>query len=283
MDFDSRSPVVVLAGGTGGAKLARGMADVAGDDLVVIANTGDDVELYGAYVAPDPDLVSFHLADRIDPRGWGLDGDTFHVMDGLRELGVDVWFNLGDRDLVPGDGPRSRAYNVGRMRAVVKEVARLAGFPQTRPKGQGLGLAFHFSHLGYIAEVADVTVSKNGEVKVNKVTAVCDVGAQIVNLSGAENQVQGSIVDGIGAALHQELILDKGRIVQSNFNNYPMIRMNEAPPKIEVHFHSTNYPTTGLGEPAIPPVAPALCNAIFAATGKRVRQFPISKTDLSWS
>jgi LPPG:FO 2-phospho-L-lactate transferase len=102
MDFDSRSPVVVLAGGTGGAKLARGMADVAGDDLVVIANTGDDVELYGAYVAPDPDLVAFWLADRIDARGWGLEGDTFHVMDGLRELGVDVWFNLGDRDLAYG-------------------------------------------------------------------------------------------------------------------------------------------------------------------------------------
>src|SRR3954454_13054182 len=102
MDFDSRSPVVVLAGGTGGAKLARGMADVAGDDLVVIANTGDDIELYGAYVAPDPDLVTFWLADRIDERGWGLAGDTFHVMDGLRELGVDVWFNLGDRDLAYG-------------------------------------------------------------------------------------------------------------------------------------------------------------------------------------
>ncbi|WP_445151406.1 2-phospho-L-lactate transferase [Baekduia sp. Peel2402] len=102
MDFDSRSPVVVLAGGTGGAKLARGMADVAGDDLVVIANTGDDIEMYGAYVAPDPDLVAFWLADRIDERGWGLDGDTFHVMDGLRELGVDIWFNLGDRDLAYG-------------------------------------------------------------------------------------------------------------------------------------------------------------------------------------
>jgi LPPG:FO 2-phospho-L-lactate transferase len=102
MDFDSRSPVVVLAGGTGGAKLARGMADVAGDDLVVIANTGDDVEMYGAYVAPDPDLVTFWLADRIDERGWGLAGDTFAVMDGLRELGVEVWFNLGDRDLAYG-------------------------------------------------------------------------------------------------------------------------------------------------------------------------------------
>jgi LPPG:FO 2-phospho-L-lactate transferase len=92
--------VVILAGGTGGAKLARGMADVVGPErLAVIANTGDDIEIYGAYVSPDPDLVSFWLADRIDERGWGLRGDTFTVMDGLRELGVEIWFNLGDRDL----------------------------------------------------------------------------------------------------------------------------------------------------------------------------------------
>jgi LPPG:FO 2-phospho-L-lactate transferase len=92
-------PVVVLAGGTGGAKLARGMLDEAGDDLVVIANTGDDVEIHGGYVSPDPDLVTFWLAGRIDERGWGLRGDTFAVMEGLRELGDDVWFNLGDRDV----------------------------------------------------------------------------------------------------------------------------------------------------------------------------------------
>jgi LPPG:FO 2-phospho-L-lactate transferase len=97
------APVVVLAGGTGGAKLARGMLDVVGaDDLVVIANTGDDLEIYGAYVSPDPDLVTFWLADRIDTRGWGIEGDTFATMDGLRELGIDVWFNLGDRDLAIG-------------------------------------------------------------------------------------------------------------------------------------------------------------------------------------
>jgi LPPG:FO 2-phospho-L-lactate transferase len=96
------APVVVLAGGTGGAKLARGLLDVVGEDLVAIVNTGDDIEMYGAYVSPDPDLVTFWLADRIDERGWGLRGDTFHVMDGLRELGVDVWFTLGDRDLAVG-------------------------------------------------------------------------------------------------------------------------------------------------------------------------------------
>ena len=105
--------VVVLAGGTGGAKLARGMLDVVeAEDLVVIANTGDDVEIYGAYVSPDPDLVTFWLADLIDERGWGLRGDSFHVMDGLRALGVDVWFNLGDRDLAVGI-ERARALREG--------------------------------------------------------------------------------------------------------------------------------------------------------------------------
>jgi LPPG:FO 2-phospho-L-lactate transferase len=106
-------PVVLLAGGTGGAKLARGMLDVVGPgELVVIANTGDDIEIYGAYVSPDPDLVTFWLADRIDERGWGLAGDTFSVMDGLRELGADVWFNLGDRDLAIGI-ERARALRDG--------------------------------------------------------------------------------------------------------------------------------------------------------------------------
>ena len=96
MDTD----IVVLAGGTGGAKLARGIAAVADPERVaVIANTGDDIEIYGSHVSPDPDLVSFWLADEIDARGWGLKDDTFAVMDALRQLGVDVWFNLGDRDL----------------------------------------------------------------------------------------------------------------------------------------------------------------------------------------
>jgi LPPG:FO 2-phospho-L-lactate transferase len=91
---------VVLAGGTGAAKLIRGMADVVEPErLVAIVNTGDDIEIYGAHVSPDPDLVSYWLTDRIHDRGWGLRGDTFTVMDALRELGVDVWFNLGDRDL----------------------------------------------------------------------------------------------------------------------------------------------------------------------------------------
>ncbi|MSU22805.1 MAG: xanthine dehydrogenase family protein molybdopterin-binding subunit [Opitutus sp.] len=175
-------------------------------------------------------------------------------------------------------------YDAARMTAVVKLVAAKAGWnPKKFPRGQGQGISFHFSHSGYIAQVAEVTVSKQGELKVDRFVCVCDVGQQIVNLSGAENQVQGSIIDGIGTAMFQELNLERGRMVQGNFNDYPMIRMPDAPGKVEVHFLSSNNPTTGLGEPAIPPVAPALCNAIFAACGKRVRQFPISRTDLRWS
>jgi len=124
------APVVVLAGGTGGAKLARGMADVAGGDaLVVIANTADDVELYGAHVSPDPDLITFHLADRIDERGWGLAGDTFHVMDGLRALGREVWFNLGDRDLAIGIERARRLAEGARLTEAVAELGRAFEIP----------------------------------------------------------------------------------------------------------------------------------------------------------
>lgn len=120
-------PVVVLAGGTGGAKLARGMLDVVGDDLVVVANTGDDIELYGAHVSPDPDLCAFWLADRIDERGWGLAGDTFAVMEGLRELGVDVWFNLGDRDLAYGLRRAERLRDGARLTEAHAEITAALG------------------------------------------------------------------------------------------------------------------------------------------------------------
>ena len=190
---------------------------------------------------------------------------------------------LGDRKLVPGTGSRGRPYNAARMRAVVAEVAERAGWGKPLPRGQGMGLGYYFSHQGYIAEVAEVTVSRGGELKVDRVVAAVDVGSQIVNLSGAENQVQGSITDGLNAAWRQELDIRQGRVVQSNFHEYAMLRIPDAPKKIEIHFVKTDNPPTGLGEPALPPLAPAVCNAIFAATGKRVRQLPISKTDLSWS
>jgi len=122
------APVVVLAGGTGGAKLARGMLDEV-EQLVVIANTGDDVEIHGGHVSPDPDLVTFWLADRIDERGWGLRGDTFHVMDGLRELGEDVWFNLGDRDLALCVRRARRLAEGARLTEAIDEARLAYGVP----------------------------------------------------------------------------------------------------------------------------------------------------------
>lgn len=117
----------MLAGGTGGAKLARGMLDLVGEDLVVIANTGDDHEAYGAYVSPDPDLVTFWLADRIDERGWGLRGDSFAVMEGLRELGREVWFNLGDRDLAIGIERARRLAQGARLTEALAELGAALG------------------------------------------------------------------------------------------------------------------------------------------------------------
>jgi LPPG:FO 2-phospho-L-lactate transferase len=114
--------IVVLAGGTGGAKLARGMLDVVGDELTVVANTADDIEIYNAHVSPDPDLCAYWLADRIDARGWGLRDDSFHAMDQLRELGVEVWFNLGDRDLAIG---LRRAERVAEGATLTEAIAEL--------------------------------------------------------------------------------------------------------------------------------------------------------------
>jgi len=119
--------VVVLAGGTGGAKLARGMLDVVGEALTVIANTADDLEIYGAYVCPDPDLCTFWLADRIDERGWGLRDDSFAVMDGLRELGVDAWFALGDRDLAIGIERARRLAEGARLTETLAELGDAFG------------------------------------------------------------------------------------------------------------------------------------------------------------
>lgn len=191
---------------------------------------------------------------------------------------------LGNKELMPGTGERGQAYHVGRMRNVLLEVAEKSGWGKRKfPKGQGQGIAFHFSHRGYIAEVAEVTVSQDGKVKVDRVVVVTDIGSQIVNLSGAENQVEGSVIDGISTLMFPELDIQRGRIVQGNFNEYPLSRMVDSPTKIDVHFYKSNFPVTGLGEPAFPPVAPAVCNAIFAATGKRVRQLPLSRNDLRWS
>ncbi|HEY5622714.1 MAG TPA: molybdopterin cofactor-binding domain-containing protein [Gammaproteobacteria bacterium] len=183
----------------------------------------------------------------------------------LEIMGEPRWLEEGN----------ANALHTGRAAAVIRLAAERAGWGQALPPGRGLGLAFYFSHAGHFAEVADVSVDGDRRLTVNKVTVAGDVGP-IVNLSGAENQCQGAVMDGLSTMLGLEITMEGGRVQESNFHQYPLMRMNNAP-IVDVHFIESDFAPTGLGEPALPPLAPAVCNAIFAATGHRVRTLPLSK------
>jgi isoquinoline 1-oxidoreductase beta subunit len=188
---------------------------------------------------------------------------------------------LGADRIVPPPNPQGVGYDTKRMKDVLLLCAEKAAWGGKLPRGSGQGVAFHFSHRGYVAEVAEVSVGTDGTLRVNRVTVVSDVGP-IINLSGAESQIQGAVIDGLSGAWSQEITLDRGRVTQANFDTYPLLRSTDAP-QVDVHFIQSKNPPTGLGEPALPPLPPAVCNAIFAATGKRIRSLPLSKQDLRWS
>ena len=194
---------------------------------------------------------------------------------------LDMLANVQTDAAVAGTQPAP--YDAARARGVLELVRDKSGWGKTPlPRGTGMGVAFHFSHRGYFAEVVKASVSKAGKLKVEKVWAAGDIGSEVINPLNAENQVQGSVQDGLAQALGQEITIDKGRTVQSSFDDFPLIRFADAVP-VEVHFLKSAVAPTGLGEPALPPLPPALCNAIFAATGKRVRSLPLSNQDLRWS
>jgi len=171
-------------------------------------------------------------------------------------------------------------FDSGRMLGVLQLVAEKSGWGhQQAPKGTGFGIASCYSHFGYVAEVVKASVDANGVPRVHKVWAAVDVGRQIVNPSGAYHQAQGAILDGIGVALHEALTVEGGAVVNEKCNTFSPLRMHEAP-QVEVHFRTTDNPPTGLGEPTLAPALPALTNALFAATGRRIRSLPIDPRQL---
>jgi isoquinoline 1-oxidoreductase beta subunit len=216
-------------------------------------------------------------------RSWRAPGHTANAFavqsffdEAAHELGQDpLAFHLtllGDdrREIKQGD----EIFVPKRLADVLRRAAREAGWGTTLPKGRGRGIAGHFTFSSYCAEVVEVSVDAKGKLTVERVTAAIDCGLAI-NPLGVKAQVEGGICDALSTALHQKVTIKDGAPVESNFDSYRMMRIDEAPHVIDVHILENEYPPTGVGEPPVPPLAPALCNAIFAATGKRIRTLPV--------
>ncbi len=187
---------------------------------------------------------------------------------------------IGDPRKIPqfGEGPNSPPLDTGRLKGVLQLAADKAGWGKPLPNGEGRGIAGFFSFHSYVAAVAEVSVRPR-DLQVKRLICAVDCG-RAVNPNGVRAQVESAAIYALTATLKDAITVDRGRIVQSNFNDYQMIRMNEAPP-IEVHLVSSDEAPTGIGEPTVPVIAPAICNAIFAAKGKRIRRLPIRAEDLA--
>jgi isoquinoline 1-oxidoreductase beta subunit len=232
----------------------------------------------GALRAPSSNAFAFVIHSFIDELAHAAGKDAV-------QFRMDL---LNQAPVVPAGGAVPPGVNAERMKGVLQLVAEKSGWgKKTYPKGTAMGVGFHFSHQGYFAEVAEVTVTQSGadthKVKVHKIWMAADVGSQIINPSGADNICQGGMIDGMSELMSQKITVEKGRVVQTNFNQHGMMRLAQSPPEIELHYLKTTYGPTGLGEPALPPILPAVANAIFNASGKRVRSLPFSDSGFSWA
>ena len=234
----------------------------------------------GALRAPGSNAIAFVIHSFLDEMAHAAGKDPVQFrMDLLNSEQPAVAAAAGGRGGAPGGG-----FSAERAKGVLQMVAEKSGWGKTTlPKGTGMGVAFHFSHQGYFAEVAQVAVDSAKKVRVQKVWVVGDVGSQIINPGAAENICQGGIIDGLSAAMSQKITIEKGQVEQTNFHQHGMMRLAQAPPEIQVHFLTSNNRPTGMGEPALPPILPALTNAIFAASGVRVRSLPLSDSGFSWA
>jgi isoquinoline 1-oxidoreductase beta subunit len=221
----------------------------------------------GAWRAPGSNAIAFAVQSFIHELAVAANRDHLEFLLGI--MGEPRWLGEGSgRDL-----------NTGRAIDVIKLAADKAGWGRTMPAGRALGLSFHFSHMGHFAEIADVSVTASKKITVHSVTVAADVGP-IVNMSGAENQCEGGVIDGLSTMMGLELSIEQGRIQESNFDRYPIMRIGTVP-DVNVHFIQSDHPPTGLGEPALPPLAPAICNAIYAACGHRVKTLPLTREGFS--
>jgi isoquinoline 1-oxidoreductase beta subunit len=220
--------------------------------------------------------VDYHLMAGPVPMGfWRSVGASQNGF--FSESFVDELAHAAKKD--PYEYRRDLLSKKPRHLGVLNLVAEKSGWGTPLPKGHYRGIACLEAFSTYAAEVVEISIDKDNAVKVHRVVAAVDCG-RVINPDTAEAQVSGAIVYGITAALNTEITIDKGRVMQTNFDTIPPLRMNECP-KIEVHMVASEETPTGLGEPAVPPVAPALANAIFAATGKRIRKMPIKPEDLA--
>ncbi len=183
-------------------------------------------------------------------------------------------------------GQAQGGFNAARAKGVLEAVRDMSGW-NTRygklPKGTGLGTAFQFAHAGYVAYVVEVALTADKKLKVNKAWAAVDIGNQIINTSQSTNLVQGGMIEAMSHLMAWEITIENGRVVQNNFDKYQPTRMRNAPPSIEVKFVKSEGNPTGLGEPSLPPAVPAITNAIFNATGIRIRSLPIGNQGYAWT